>query len=188
MNKLRQYSLPLFLLSLYLHGPATIVAPTDMAGGSGPAPQSQEKRIDRERERAYAKQQFTKNFHDLQTLGKELLQDHETTRLTPSGLEKNTRSINKCARALRALIALGEMAKEEAVTRKIDTPYEFDESIRKLAGLIRNFAHNPVHQNSKVFNTGQAERAQTDLLTIINLSKVLESKARKYTPAPQFKP
>jgi hypothetical protein len=45
-----------------------------------------------------------------------------------------------------------------------------------------------VHQNSKVFNTEQAERAQTDLLTVINLSKALEGKSRKYVAAPSFKP
>jgi hypothetical protein len=185
MNKLRQYSLSLFLVSCCLHGSPTIVAPTEE---SSPAQSSQEKRLERERERAYAREQFTKNFRDIQTLGKELLLDHEATKLTPSKLEKNTRSINKCARALRALIALGEMAKEVKINQQIHTPHEFDESIRKLSSLIWNFAHNPVHQSSKVFNTEQAERAQTDLLTIINLSKALEGKSRGYAASTQIKP
>lgn len=168
MNKLRQCSLPLFLLSLCL-------------GGSTPTfPQSPDKRLERERERAYAREQFSKNFRDLQLLRKELLQDHETAKLTPGKLAKNTKSINKSARALRALIALGEMALEVEINREIDTAGEFDESIRKLAGLIWDFAHNPVHQSSKVFDTDLAERAQTDLLTIINLSKALENKSRSY--------
>ena len=185
MDKLRQYSLSLFLVSLCLHSSPTIVAPADEAA---PILQSQDKRLERERDRAYAREQFTKNFRDIQTLGKELLQDHEGAKLTPSKLEKNTRMINKCARALRTLIALGEMAKEVEINRKIHTPREFDESIHKLSSLIWNFAHNPVHQSNKVFNTEQAERAQTDLLTIINLSKALEGKSRGYVASPQFKP
>jgi hypothetical protein len=34
-----------------------------------------------------------------------------------------------------------------------------------------------------VLNTDQAERAQTDLLTIINLSKAIETKAKGYSLA-----
>ncbi|MGH9770009.1 MAG: hypothetical protein ACREAB_21505 [Blastocatellia bacterium] len=167
MNKLRQCSIPLFLFSLCLNGFS----------------QTPDKRLERERERAYAREQFSKNFRDLQLIGKELLQNHEATKLTPGKLAKNTKSINRCARALRSLIALGEMASEAPINKEIDTAKEFDESIRKLAGLIWNFAHNPVHQSNKVFNTDQAERAQTDLLTIINLSKALENKSRSYTSA-----
>ena len=182
MNKLRQFSLPLFLLSLCLGGSTTIAA---RSGKPGPFPQSPDKRLERERERAYAREQFSKNFRDLQLLGKELLQDHEATKLTPGKLAKDTKSINRCARALRSLIALGEMASEAPINKEIDTAREFDDSIRKLASLIWDFAHNPVHQNNKVFNTDQAERAQTDLLTIINLSKALENKSRGYvTPPP----
>ena len=165
MYKLRQCSIPLFLLSLYLSGFS----------------QAPDKRLDRERERAYAREQFTKNFRDLQLLGKGLLRDHESARLTPGKLSKGVRSINKTARTLRSLIALGEMASEAPVNKEIDTAREFDESIRKLAGLISDFAHNPVHQSNKVFNTDQAERAQTDLLTIINLSKALENKSKRYS-------
>jgi NifU-like protein involved in Fe-S cluster formation len=82
---------------------------------------------------------------------------------------------------LRTLIALGEMANEVEINKEIDTAQEFDESIRKLSKLVRDFAHNPVHQSNKVFNTDQAERAQTDLLTIINLSKALEDKSKNYS-------
>src|SRR5262249_40760487 len=114
---------------------------------------------------------------------KGLLQDHEAAKLTSGKLAKNTKSINKCARALRALIAMGEMASEIAINREIDTAREFDEAIRKLASLIWDFAHNPVHQSNKVFDTGLAERAQTDLLTIINLSKALENKSKGYINA-----
>ena len=167
MNKMRLCSIPLFLFSLCLIGFS----------------QSAEKRLERERERAYVREQFTKNFRDLQLLGKGLLQDHEATKLTPRNLSKGVKAINKSARTLRSLIALGEMASEVPVNKEIDTAREFDESIRQLVNLISEFAHNPVHQSNKVFDTDQAERAQTDLLTIINLSKALENKSRRYTSA-----
>jgi hypothetical protein len=165
MYMLRLCSVLLFLFSLCLGGLS----------------QTPDKRIDSERERAYAREQFTKNFRDLQLLGKGLVQDHEATRLTPNRLAKGARSINKCARTLRSLIALGEMASEVEVDKEINTARKFDESIHKLATLISDFAHNPVHQSNKVFNTDQAERAQTDLLTIINLSKALENKSKGYS-------
>jgi hypothetical protein len=176
MNKLRQ-CLPPFLLSLCLNCSTTVGA---HARRPGPLTQTTDKRLERERERAYAREQFTKNFRDLQLIGKGLLQDHEATKLTPGKLAKSARLINKCARTLRSLIALGEMASEIQIDKEIDTAGEFDESIRKLAGLISEFARNPVHQSNKVFNTDLAERAQTDLLTIINLSKALESKSKGY--------
>ncbi len=176
MNKLRQ-CLPQFLLSLCLSPSTAAAAPS---GKPGPMQQRPDKRLERERERAYAREQFTKNFRDIQLLGKELLQDQEETMLTPGKLAKSARSINKCARTLRSLIALGEMASEVQIDKEIDTAPEFDESIRKLATLISAFAHNPVHQSNKVFNTDEAERAQTDLLTIINLSKALENKSKSY--------
>ena len=177
MNKLRQCLLQ-FLLSLCLSPSTTVAA---HPGKPGPLPQTPDKRLERDRERAYAREQFSKNFRDLQLLGKGLLQDHEATKLTPDKLTKGARSINKCARTLRTLIALGEMASEAPINKEINTAQEFDKSIHKLASLIWDFAHNPVHQSSKIFNTEQAERAQTDLLTIINLSKALENKSKSYS-------
>jgi len=164
MNKLRPCSILLFLASVSLGGLS----------------QTLDKRLERERERAYAREQFTKNFRDIQLLGKGLLQDHEATKLTPDKLAKSARSIHKSAKALRTLIALGEMASEVEIDKEIDTHREFDLSIRRLAALISDFVHNPVHQNNKIFNTDLAERAQTDLLTIINLSKAIENKSKSY--------
>ena len=90
MNKLRSCSILLFLVSLSL----------------GCLSQTPGRQIERERERAYAREQFTKNFRDIQLLGKGMLQDHEATRLTPDKLAKSARSIHKCAKTLRSLIAL----------------------------------------------------------------------------------
>jgi hypothetical protein len=135
---------------------------------------------EKDRERAMVRQRFTKNFKDIQTISQGLLKEHEAKRLTARRLAKDAGSINKCGKTLRSLIGLGALAIEIDVNREIDTPSEFDESIRRLSKLIWDFAHNPVHQNSKVFNTDQAERAQTDLLAIINLSRALETKAKGY--------
>ncbi|MCI0659654.1 MAG: hypothetical protein L0220_01135, partial [Acidobacteria bacterium] len=137
-----------------------------------------------ERDKALARQQFTKNFRDMQLLGQGLLREHEAKRLTSKRLAKDAKSINRCAKSLRSLLALGNLASETQIDKDIDTPNEFDESIRKLAKLIWDFAHNPIHQTSKVFNTDQAAQAQTDLLTIINLSKVIENRAKSYVFAP----
>ncbi len=134
----------------------------------------------KDRERIQARQQFNKSFRDLQVLSQGLLREHESKRLTPGRLAKDVKSINKCAKNLRTLIALGNLASEKKVNKEIDTPGEFDESIRQLAKLIWDFAHNSIHQNNKVFNMDEAARAQTDLLTIINLSKAIEDRAKNY--------
>ncbi|MDX2033348.1 MAG: hypothetical protein SF339_21920 [Blastocatellia bacterium] len=141
---------------------------------------AQTRSADRERERAYVRQSFQKNFKQIQLLSQKLLQDHETGLVTGERLGKDARSIHKAARALRSLMALGEMAQVKDVPRAIDTPQKFDESIRQLSKLIWDFAHNPIHQNSKVFNTNLARQAQTDLLSIINLSKALGDKSKGY--------
>ena len=177
MNKLRQFPLAFILFFLCANNStATPGSPDELSR----SPQSPTKQMEKERERAHAREQFTKNFRDLQLLSQGLLREHERARLTSGKLAKDTRSINKCARTLRTLIALGEMANEVEINKEIDTAQEFDESIRKLSKLISDFAHNPVHQSNKVFNTDQAERAQTDLLTIIHLSKVIEDKSKSY--------
>src|SRR5262249_16799865 len=115
--------------------------------------QQSAKTWEQERERAYNRQQFSKNFRDLQLLGQNLLKEHEANRLTSARLAKDSKSINKCAKVLRSLSAFGRLAVPQKIHREITTPQEYDESIRRLAQLIWNFAHNPVHQNSKVFNT-----------------------------------
>ncbi len=178
MNKLCQFP-ALLLLFLLCAGHSTANGwPSDLLR---PTPQSPGKQLEKERERAHAREQFSKNFRNLQVIAQGLLREHEAARLTPEKLGKDARSINKCARSLRTLIALGDMATEVEINKEIDTAPEFDESIRKLAKLIYDFAHNPVHQNNKIFDTNLAERAQTDLLTIINLSKVIESKSKAYS-------
>jgi hypothetical protein len=137
----------------------------------------------REREKAAARQQFTENFRDIQLLGQGLLRDHLAGRLTAERLSKSAKSINRCARNLRSLLALGELASEIVINEEIDTPLAFDDAIRKLARVISDFAHNPHHQSSIIFNTDQAAKAQTDLLTIINLSKAIEKRSKLYISA-----
>jgi hypothetical protein len=102
-------------------------------------------------------------------------------------LAKDAKSIGKCAKLLRSLTVLGDLAQPEVINKDIDTPKKYDESIRLLAKHIWDFAHNPVLQNTKVFNTNQAQQAQTNLEAIIDLSKAIENKAKGYvtTPASQ---
>ncbi len=138
-------------------------------------------RVDAQREKAVIRQQFTKSFHDLQVVSQELLREHDAGQLTTAQLSKQAKSINKSAKSLRTLMALGELAQEpypvEKVLAKAD---EFDKSIRRLAKMIFDFSHSPHHQNNKVFDTTEATKVQKDLLTIIALSKVIEANAKNY--------
>jgi hypothetical protein len=168
------FTIKLLLVPLFLHNAISFYAYRTLNI------QSHQRSAEAERDRAYLRQQFQKNFKNLQLLGQGLLKVHEDAKLTPERLEKDAKSINKCAKTLRSLMGLGEMAKSVEVDNELTSPQKFDDSIRKLSTLISAFAHNPVHQNSKVFNTDQAERAQTDLLAIINLSKALINKSKGY--------
>jgi hypothetical protein len=146
-------------------------------------PGAQSSTAQSEREKAAARQQFIENFRDIQLLGQGLLRDHQAGKLTSRRLSEAAKSINRCARNLRSLLALGKLASEIEINEEIDTPLAFDDAIRQLARVISDFAHNPHHQSSKIFNTDQAARAQTDLLTIINLSKAIEKKSKVYISA-----
>src|ERR1051325_855503 len=124
---------------------------------------------EREREKANARQQFSQNFHDLQVQGQQLLREHEAGQLTPTHLLKKAKSINKSAKALRTLMALGDLAQEpEEVGKDLSTALAFDQSIKRLSKLIYDFAHSPHHQNNKVFDTVEAAKVQRDLLIIIS--------------------
>lgn len=145
---------------------------------------AQSRAAEAERERSYARQNFQRNFKEIQIVSQKLVKDHDAGLLTSARLGKDVRTIHRAARTLRAMMALGEMAEAREIDREIDTPQKFDDSIRRLSKLIWDFAHNPIHQNSKVFNTNLARQAQTDLLTIINLSKALSDKAKGYSVPP----
>ena len=138
----------------------------------------------KERERLATREQFKQTFRELQLLGIGLLKAHEGGDLKASRLAKDTRAIQKRARALRGLMVLGErVAPVDEVDRQIDSADKFDQSIRHLARLISEFAHNPIHQNSKVFNTEYAAQASADLISIIDLAKAIESRAGHYVRA-----
>jgi hypothetical protein len=138
----------------------------------------------KERERQATREQFKQNFRELQLLGIGLLKAHESGDLKASRLAKDTRAIQKRARALRGLMVLGQrVAPVDEVDRQIDSAAKFDHSIRHLARLISEFAHNPLHQNSKVFNTEDAAQASADLISIIDLAKAIENQAVHYVRA-----
>ena len=145
---------------------------------------AQGRAVEAERQKAVNKQQFTQNFRNLQLSSQAMLREHEDGKLTGAQLGKITRSINKSAKTLRGLMALGELAEApEEFEKAISGQEKFDHAIRQLSQLVYDFAHSPVHQNSKVFNTKAAAKAQTQLLTIIELSKTLEDRSRDYASA-----
>lgn len=157
--------------------------PLTLAGDgtvAGPALQLSQQ----ERDRRNAREVFSKNFREIQLLGLGLLRNHEAGNLDPKKLEKTVRSINKCARTIEPLLALGELGSLEEYDREINTPAEFNDSILRLAGLIRDFARNPSLKDNKIFNTRQAAEARSHLLTIIDLSKTLAERARSYSTGP----
>jgi hypothetical protein len=80
---------------------------------------------------------------------------------------------------------LGESDSPPEAAAPPGTPGEFDRSIRRLAGLISSFAHNPIHRSNKVFNAKQAAQARSDLSSIIELSKAIEGRAKGYAAQPQ---
>jgi hypothetical protein len=133
------------------------------------------------RAKAAARQQFTKSFGELQASSQALLREHEAGQLKPGMLSKRLKTIQKCAKSLRLLLQLGEPEPLTEGNGSPHTPQAFDQSIRRLAAIISSFAHNPIHQNNKVFNTGDAARARADLERILLLSKTIEGQARNYT-------
>ncbi len=136
-----------------------------------------------DREREVARAEFTRHFSGLQNTGFALLREHEAGKLSPQRLTKDAKRINRHARNLRGMVALGELEKPIQENREpLDAPHKFDQSIRRLVRLIYTFAHNPVHQNRRVFDRNQAQQALTDLETIIVLSKAIETQARDYRP------
>jgi hypothetical protein len=146
---------------------------------------AQSRSLEAERQKAVNKQQFQQNFRNIQVSSQGLLRDHENGKLTVHQLNKSARSINRSSKTLRSLMALGELAEEpEPFEKELQGGASFDRAIRKLHQLIYDFAHSPVHQNTKVFNTKLAAKAQTQLLTIIELSKILVDRARDYTTGP----
>lgn len=138
-------------------------------------------RLDTQREKVVIRQQFSKSFHDLQVISQQMLREHNAGQLTTTQLSKQAKSINKSAKTLRTLMALGDLVEEpHPVEKGLSDALQFDKSIRRLAKMIFDFSHSPHHQNSKVFDTTEATKVQKDLLTIIALSKVLEANAKNY--------
>lgn len=172
----------MLLLLCLVVAEAAIQKHSSLANTNARKPQSRSP-LEKERDRLYARQLFTNNFRNLQLTSQNLLKEHEEKRLNPERLSKGVRIINKAAKALRSLMALGDLAEPVKIDKEINTPQQFDSSIRRLAKHVYDFAHNPIHQSNKVFNTDHAQQAQTDLLAIIDLSKAIGNKAKSYTSA-----
>jgi len=137
-------------------------------------------RIERNREKEYLRQQFARHFKLIQVTSQQLIREHEEGTMTSARLSKSVRDINKSARTLRTMIGLGELANDEQLKTDLTTAAGFDEALRLLGRLTRDFARNPVHQNSRILDTDLATRAQTDLLSIINLSRLIGQQSGIY--------
>lgn len=134
--------------------------------------------MERNRERAHLRQEFARHFRTIQVRSQEMIREFEAGRLTEKRLASHSKEINKSARNLRQLIALGELAEPEELKTSFSSPIEIEEAIRLLATRVKDFARNPTHQNSRILNTDLATRAQTDLLAVIRLSKAINEQAR----------
>jgi hypothetical protein len=135
----------------------------------------------RERARKATQLEFKENFRSIQLEGVELLKSHEDGSLKPDKLAKDVRAIQKHARSLRGLLALGPPAtKPRPPAPELVTAEDFDKAIRALSQLVSDFAHNPIHQNPKVFDTDQAGNAAAELVAIVDLAKLIERRARDY--------
>ena len=136
--------------------------------------------LEKNREKAHLRQEFARHFRAIQVTSQELVRELEGRQLTAAKLARGSKGINKSARNLRQLLALGELAQEEELKTTFTNPVEFEEAIRLLATRVREFARNPAHQNSRILDTNLATEAQTDLLTIIRLSKAISQQAGRF--------
>ena len=135
----------------------------------------------RARARRAAQHDFEENFRAIQVVGIDLLKSHEDGTLDSQHLAKNTRAIQRHARALRGLMALGPpITKPQPIIQQIQSSETFDKAIRALAKLVADFAHSPIHKNPKVFDTDLAAHASTDIVVIVELAKLIERRAKDY--------
>lgn len=139
-------------------------------------------RFEKEREKASVRQLFTKSFKDLQVVSQRLLETHKAGTLTALQLGKEAKAINKSAKVLRTLLALGELVEEPALFEaELRSPAEFNNSLQQLSTYIYDFSHSPHHKNHRVFNMVEATKVHKDLVSIIHLSKNLETQAKYYS-------
>src|SRR5678816_2448927 len=98
-------------------------------------------------------------------------------------LNRDSKAIQKKARALRSLMVLGNpQVKPLELPSKISSEKDFSKYVGWVSRIIYDFAHNPIHTNTKVFDTELATKAATDLVNINNMAKLLESNSAHYLP------
>ena len=136
----------------------------------------------RERSRKATQLQFAESFRSIQIVSKGLLKAHEDGTLVPGQLSKDARAIQRYARSLRSLMALGPpTTKPREPEHQLHTSRDFDVAIRNLTTLVWEFAHNPIHKNPKVFDTDEAAKVAADIVTIVEMAKAIERRAKDYT-------
>ena len=136
-----------------------------------------------ERERQALKVSFQENFRELQLLGINLLKSHRSGELDASRLNRDSKAIQKRARALRGLMVLGNPeVKPLELPSRIKSEQDFSKYVGWVSRIIYDFAHSPIHTNTKVFDTELATKAATDLVNIGIMAKLLESSSVHYLP------
>lgn len=139
-------------------------------------------RLEKDREKASLRQQFTKHFRDLQVHSRQMLDNHKAGTLTTTQLSKVTKAIHKSAKVLQSMMVLGELEEEEPIrTIELTEATSFDQAINDLASTVYAFSHSPHHKNHRVFDMVEAAKVQKALFHIIYLSKTLETEAKHYT-------
>ena len=145
-------------------------------------------RIEKDREKASLRQQFTKSFHDLQIHSQQMLNSHQLGTLTNSQLAKLAKAIHKSAKALQSLMVLGELVEEEPFpTLELINAGQFDQPIKDLSDTVYTFSHSPHHKNHRVFDMVEASKVQRALFKIIHLSKMIDSQSKYYIRAANSK-
>ena len=141
-------------------------------------------RVEKEREKASLRQQFTRSFRDLQISSQQMLNSHRAETLTTSQLAKLAKAVHKSAKALQSLMVLGELVEEESFpTSELINADGFDQTINNLAESVYLFSHSPHHKNHRVFDMAEASKVQKTLLKIIHLSKLLDRQSKRYIKA-----
>lgn len=135
------------------------------------------------RERQALKESFQENFRELQLLGINLLKSHRSGELDAARLNRDSKAIQKRARAIRSLMVLGNPeVKPVELPSKLKSEQDFSKYVGWVSRIIYDFAHSPIHTNTKVFDTELATKAATDLVNIGNMAKLLENSSVHYLP------
>lgn len=122
--------------------------------------------------------QIKKDFETLQNLQNEIIKTYVTgEQINYKKIGDLAGKLNECATRLDVnLLLTGEKSAEKLDNKDRETG-DVKDIIVKLDSTIGRFITNSIFKNLNVFETKEAEKAETDLQNIIRLSKFLSEKA-----------